>query len=92
MWVFSSVKYSPFTYGTYLYPTWSVVMAWIIASLPLICIPIGMAHALYGTPSISLVKVNLHYFSSENLYNLLFRYFLFPKNIASKFTKLVINW
>ncbi|KAJ8310020.1 hypothetical protein KUTeg_011885 [Tegillarca granosa] len=56
VWVFSSIKYSPFSFGSYIYPTWAVAMAWIIASLPLICIPIGMAHALYRTPSISLVK------------------------------------
>ncbi|KAJ8310499.1 hypothetical protein KUTeg_012364 [Tegillarca granosa] len=49
--------YSPFSFGSYSYPTWAVVMAWVIASLPLICIPIGMAHALYRTSSISLVKL-----------------------------------
>ncbi|KAJ8310021.1 hypothetical protein KUTeg_011886 [Tegillarca granosa] len=61
IWVFSFVKYSPFTYGSYVYPTWAVIVAWIIASLPLICIPIGMFHAFYKTPSITIMQVQLFF-------------------------------
>ncbi|KAJ8310022.1 hypothetical protein KUTeg_011887, partial [Tegillarca granosa] len=56
IWIFSSVKYKPFTFGTYIYPTWAVLLAWIIAILPVICIPIGMIHAIYRTPSRSIIQ------------------------------------
>jgi len=42
--VFSIVGYTPLTYGEYEYPTWAEWFGWSLASLSLVCVPIGAIH------------------------------------------------
>ncbi|KAJ8307130.1 hypothetical protein KUTeg_015214, partial [Tegillarca granosa] len=54
--IFSIVRYQPFTLGTYTYPTWSLVLTWSVSLIPVICIPIGMAHSLYKAEGASIYE------------------------------------
>lgn len=47
IWIFSMIQYSHLEIGDYVYPKWAIGLGWFIASLSLVCIPIGMVHALY---------------------------------------------
>lgn len=50
------MRYQPFTLGTYTYPTWSLVLTWSVSLIPVICIPIGMAHSLYKAEGASIYE------------------------------------
>ncbi|XP_070572179.1 sodium- and chloride-dependent GABA transporter ine-like [Ptychodera flava] len=39
-------SYEVVTYGVYEYPDWAEVLGWIVASLSIVWIPVGMLHAL----------------------------------------------
>ncbi|XP_078589306.1 sodium- and chloride-dependent GABA transporter 1-like [Branchiostoma floridae x Branchiostoma japonicum] len=44
--VFGFIQYTPVRYGSYYYPGWGQGIGWAIASLSIICLPIGAIHAL----------------------------------------------
>ena len=55
--IFNWLEYSPVTYGDYVYPSWADGLGWFLASLSLVCIPIGAVLGVYRTPGTSLFKV-----------------------------------
>ena len=55
--IFNWIEYSPVTYGDYKYPAWADGLGWFLASMSLVCIPIGAVLAVYRTPGSSLPKV-----------------------------------
>ena len=52
---FSIIGYTPLTYGEYVYPDWANALGWVIASLSLICVPIGAVHELATNKEPSLL-------------------------------------
>ena len=51
--VFSLIRYEPVHYGGYTYPSWAVVLGWLITIFCIIWIPLGIIHTLAtssGTP------------------------------------------
>jgi solute carrier family 6 GABA transporter-like protein 6/8/11/12/13 len=54
--IFNWVSYSPVTYGDYVFPSWAEGIGWGIASLSLICIPAGMALAIYRAKGHNIVR------------------------------------
>ncbi|XP_019615936.1 PREDICTED: sodium-dependent dopamine transporter-like [Branchiostoma belcheri] len=44
--IFGFIQYTPVRYGDYYYPGWGQAIGWVIASLSIICLPIGAIHAL----------------------------------------------
>lgn len=46
IWIFSLVQYQPFSVAGYEYPTWAIVIGWLIAVLSIACIPIGIVHSI----------------------------------------------
>ncbi|KAL8571525.1 hypothetical protein ACOMHN_056820 [Nucella lapillus] len=56
IFIFSMIQYKPLSIAGYTYPGWAQVMGWIIALLSVICIPLGMIHAVCTSPGSSLIK------------------------------------
>ncbi|CAH0555766.1 unnamed protein product [Brassicogethes aeneus] len=52
LWVFLIIDYEPPTYnnGNYHYPTWAIVIGWIISALSILCIPIYMIVVIVQSP------------------------------------------
>ncbi|CAG5113651.1 Oidioi.mRNA.OKI2018_I69.chr2.g7741.t1.cds [Oikopleura dioica] len=44
--IFSIIGYKPLQYIDYVYPNWANAVGWCIASLSLICVPLGIIHEL----------------------------------------------
>ncbi|XP_066300203.1 sodium- and chloride-dependent GABA transporter 1-like isoform X2 [Branchiostoma lanceolatum] len=44
--IFGFIQYTPVRYGDYYYPGWGQAIGWVIASLSIICLPIGAIHAM----------------------------------------------
>ena len=40
--IFSIIGYKPLQYIDYVYPNWANAVGWCIASLSLICVPLGL--------------------------------------------------
>ena len=55
--IFNWIDYVPVTYGDYVYPSWAEGLGWGIASLSLVCIPIGMVKSVYEAKGTTLVRV-----------------------------------
>ncbi len=55
--IFNWTDYKPVTYGEYEFPGWAEGLGWGIASLSLVCIPIGMIKAVYEAKGPTLLKV-----------------------------------
>ncbi|XP_048764055.1 sodium- and chloride-dependent GABA transporter ine-like [Ostrea edulis] len=47
IWLFSMISYRPFQLDDYEFPVWATVLGWFIAALSVLCVPIGMIHAIY---------------------------------------------
>lgn len=47
IWIFNMVQYSDLKIGDYAYPKWAIGIGWFIATLSIICIPIGMIHSVF---------------------------------------------
>uniref|UniRef100_UPI00358FA78A sodium- and chloride-dependent GABA transporter ine-like isoform X2 n=1 Tax=Myxine glutinosa TaxID=7769 RepID=UPI00358FA78A len=50
MLIFSLVRYEPVHYGDYTYPSWAVVLGWLITIFCIIWIPLGIIHTLATSP------------------------------------------
>ena len=56
--VFSWVQYQPLTYDDYEYPPWGIVLGWGLAFISLLCLPLGMIHAIVTSNVKPLFKVS----------------------------------
>ncbi|XP_076452847.1 sodium- and chloride-dependent GABA transporter ine-like isoform X2 [Babylonia areolata] len=55
IFIFSMVQYKALTIAGYTYPVWAQVVGWFIALLSVICIPVGMVHAVYTAKGSTLL-------------------------------------
>ena len=69
--VFNWVQYKPVRYDDYTYPLWGQGLGWALASLSLICIPLGMIKAFAEAPGFNFKQVIQLY--SNNYVQLNFR-------------------
>jgi solute carrier family 6 GABA transporter-like protein 6/8/11/12/13 len=56
--IFNWIQYSPITYGEYEYPDWGIGIGWLLASLSLVCIPIGIVKSIYEAEGKNFFQVN----------------------------------
>ncbi|XP_063907694.1 sodium- and chloride-dependent GABA transporter ine-like isoform X2 [Zophobas morio] len=58
VWVFCMIDYESPTYnnGEYHYPTWAIVIGWVISSLSILCIPIYMVYMLLNSSGITFLE------------------------------------
>ncbi|XP_075044528.1 sodium- and chloride-dependent glycine transporter 2 [Mixophyes fleayi] len=56
---FSFWQWEPMTYGTYHYPTWSMVLAWLMLSCSVIWIPIMFVIKMYLAPGSFIERLKL---------------------------------
>ncbi|XP_029653870.1 sodium- and chloride-dependent glycine transporter 1 [Octopus sinensis] len=57
VWLFSISKLSPVTYGDYTYPTWSVVLGWILGMVSLVPLPAVMISQIFKTKGTFIERV-----------------------------------
>jgi len=57
IWMFSLVQYQPFSMAGYEYPTWALVLGWLLAAMSIVCIPVGMVHAVYTSKGATVWEV-----------------------------------
>lgn len=57
IFIFSMIQYRPLTMAGYTYPAWAQVLGWIIAFTSVLCIPLGMVHAVRTAKGSNLLKV-----------------------------------
>ncbi|XP_052834059.1 sodium- and chloride-dependent GABA transporter ine [Octopus bimaculoides] len=57
--IFSMIQYSDLKVGGYVYPKWAIGIGWFIASLSLVCIPLGMFDAVYNSKGKNLWQVRV---------------------------------
>ena len=59
----SLILWKPFVYDNTDYPTWALVMGWIIALIPLSAIPIYFCKELItnSNPNLSMWEVSVHF-------------------------------
>lgn len=59
VWVFCMIDYESPTYnnGEYHYPTWAIVLGWIISALSILCIPICMIYTFINAAGVTVVEV-----------------------------------
>lgn len=55
--IFNWIDYAPVTYGDYVFPQWAEGLGWALASLSLVCIPVGMVKAVYEAKGTTIMKV-----------------------------------
>ena len=60
IWIFSLVQYQPFSVAGYEYPTWAIVLGWIIAVLSIVCIPAALVHSIATAEGKTLWQVMRH--------------------------------
>ena len=75
--IFNWVDYVPVTYGEYVFPTWAEGLGWGIASLSLVCIPIGMIKAVYEAKGVTLLKVGYSMLSNLLFFSLMVAVIIF---------------
>ncbi len=65
--IFNWIGYVPLTYGEYVFPDWAQALGWGLASLSLICLPIGMALGVKQSTGKNLwqVSTEMHQFSVD---------------------------
>ncbi|CAH1283761.1 unnamed protein product [Diabrotica balteata] len=58
LWVFLIIDYEPPTYNnrTYHYPTWAIVVGWIICAFSILCIPITMIVVFLNAPGSTYIE------------------------------------
>ncbi|XP_049823175.1 sodium- and chloride-dependent GABA transporter ine-like isoform X2 [Aethina tumida] len=58
LWVFLIIDFEPPTYnnGQYHYPTWAIVLGWIISALSILCIPIYMIVVFVRSPGDNFIE------------------------------------
>lgn len=47
IFIFSMIQYTPLSIAEYTYPAWAQGLGWAIALVSVLCIPLGMVHAIY---------------------------------------------
>ncbi|KAK7483431.1 hypothetical protein BaRGS_00025371 [Batillaria attramentaria] len=57
IFIFSMIQYRPLSMAGYTYPVWAQVLGWIIALISVVCIPLGMLHAVYTAKGPNLLRV-----------------------------------
>ena len=57
IFIFSMIQYRPLTMAGYTYPWWAQALGWIIALVSVVCIPLGMVHAVYTAKGSNMIKV-----------------------------------
>lgn len=55
--IFNWIQYTPISYGDYEYPDWGIGIGWLLASLSLICIPIGIVKAIWEAEGSNFFQV-----------------------------------
>ena len=63
IFIFSMIQYRPLTMAGYTYPGWAQVLGWFIALISVVCIPLGMIHAVYTAKGSNIFKVGCSLFS-----------------------------
>lgn len=61
MLLFVLIGYQDVTYGTYIYPEWSIIMGWMIVCSSCVPVPIVGAIVIYKSSGDSLVQVLVTY-------------------------------
>nr|KAG5696890.1 hypothetical protein BaRGS_035300 [Batillaria attramentaria] len=56
IFIFSMIQYRPLSMAGYTYPVWAQVLGWIIALISVVCIPLGMLHAVYTAKGPNLLR------------------------------------
>lgn len=51
------IQYQSLSIANYTYPDWATGLGWIIALLSVLCIPAGMAHAVYYAKGTNIIQV-----------------------------------
>ncbi|XP_067684920.1 sodium- and chloride-dependent GABA transporter ine-like [Haliotis asinina] len=54
--VFSMIQYKPLSIAGYEYPLWAQVLGWFLALISMVCIPLGMVHAIYKAKGDNLLQ------------------------------------
>ncbi|KAI8782629.1 sodium- and chloride-dependent GABA transporter ine [Biomphalaria glabrata] len=65
IWIFSMIQYQSLSIANYTYPDWATGLGWIIALLSVLCIPAGMAHAVYSAKGTNLIQKFINSFHSK---------------------------
>ena len=60
------MQYSPFSVAGYEYPGWGIAIGWVIATLSIAAIPIGMIHAIVTAEGKTICQVCSHVFTEIN--------------------------
>jgi len=47
--LYGVIQWDGVKYGSYTYPGWAEGIGWVMAGMSMICIPIGMIHAIWTT-------------------------------------------
>ena len=55
--IFNWIQYTPTTYGDYEYPPWGIGIGWALASLSLVCIPIGVIKGIWESEGSTFLAV-----------------------------------
>ncbi|ELU15127.1 hypothetical protein CAPTEDRAFT_142937 [Capitella teleta] len=55
--IFNWIQYTPISYGDYEYPDWGIGIGWLLASLSLVCIPIGIVKAIWEAEGSNFFQV-----------------------------------
>lgn len=55
--LFNWIKFTPVTYGDYVFPKWAEGLGWGLACMSLICLPIGMTKGVIETVGDTFFKV-----------------------------------
>jgi solute carrier family 6 GABA transporter-like protein 6/8/11/12/13 len=58
IFVVSMIQYKPLKMADYTYPDWAQGFGWVLALSSVLCIPLGMIHAVYHAKGSKLFSVS----------------------------------
>ena len=78
------VQYQPFSVAGYEYPGWGIAIGWVIATLSIAAIPIGMVHAIATAEGKTIWQVNIGFYALRD-----YEMIIFNKSLLEIFLVLV---
>lgn len=65
--IFTVIQYKPITYNDYVYPNWSLVIAFCMALSSVICIPVYAIFKIAMSDGTTILEVSCHSLSQSYL-------------------------
>lgn len=65
IFIFSMIQYRPLTMAGYVYPDWAQGLGWVIALVSVVCIPLGMVHAVLTAKGHNIFQKFIHSLKAE---------------------------